>query len=67
MGVVMTIRKLIGTFGGDESGSTAIEYGLIASLVVIASIGAFDAVANENTGLWAVVTKKVEGVMNEEK
>ncbi|MGB7372814.1 Flp family type IVb pilin [Pontixanthobacter sp.] len=43
----------------DDSGATAIEYGLIASLVVIASIGAFDAVANENTGLWAVISSEV--------
>lgn len=43
----------------NESGATAIEYGLIASLVVIASIGAFDAVANENTGLWATLSTKV--------
>lgn len=43
----------------NESGATAIEYGLIASLVVIASIGAFDSVANENTGLWATISNKV--------
>ena len=43
----------------DDRGGTAIEYGLIASLIVIASIGAFEAVANENTGLWAVVSDKV--------
>lgn len=49
----------------DECGSTAIEYGLIASLIVIACIGAFEAVANENTGLWAVVSDKVANNLGE--
>lgn len=48
----------------DDSGATAIEYGLIASLIVIASIGAFDSVANENTGLWAVVSNQVGNNLN---
>ncbi|MEO9490613.1 MAG: Flp family type IVb pilin [Marinomonas sp.] len=49
--------------GRDDSGATAIEYGLIASLVVIASIGAFDSVANENNGIWARVKNSVTDVM----
>ncbi len=59
--ILKTILKRIGT---DNSGGTAIEYGLIAALIVIASIGAFDAVANENTGLWATVSNKVTTNMN---
>ena len=43
----------------DDRGATAVEYGLIVSLIVIAMIGALKGVANENTGLWAVVTEKV--------
>lgn len=58
-GVPMQLTKFLKTIGDDNSGGTAIEYGLIAALIVIASIGAFDAVANENTGLWAVVSDKV--------
>ena len=60
----MQLKTILKRIGRDDSGSTAVEYGLIASLVVIASIGAFEAVANENTGLWAVVTNKVTTVMN---
>ncbi|WP_328600512.1 Flp family type IVb pilin [Pontixanthobacter aquaemixtae] len=55
----MELMPFLNRIAKDESGATAIEYGLIASLVVIASIGAFDAVANENTGLWATVSQKV--------
>jgi pilus assembly protein Flp/PilA len=56
----MILSSILKRFGSDESGATAIEYGLIVSLIVIASIGAFDSVANENDGLWAQVTTKVE-------
>ncbi len=42
----------------DTIGGTAIEYGLIAALIVVASIGAFESVANENTGLWGQVRAK---------
>ncbi|WFL79098.1 Flp family type IVb pilin [Altererythrobacter arenosus] len=52
--------------GNDKSGATAVEYGLIASLVVIASIGALESVADENTGLWAVVTNKVTTSMQDQ-
>ncbi len=55
----MAFMKFLKRIGKDESGATAVEYGLIASLVVIASIGALESVADENTGLWAVVKNKV--------
>lgn len=47
----------------DRTGATAIEYGLIVSLVVIASIGAFQSVADQNTGLWGTVKTKIAAVM----
>ena len=43
----------------DTRGATAIEYGLIVALICIAIMGAMESVANENTGLWAVVTDNV--------
>jgi len=63
MGVSMKFARFLKSFGSDNSGGTAIEYGLIASLIVIASIGAFESVADENTGLWGTVTTKIEGAM----
>ena len=59
--------KLLAFFkriGSDEAGGTAIEYGLLAALIVIASIGAFDAVANENTGIWGTAQQKISGAMS---
>jgi len=43
----------------DNRGATAIEYGLIVALIVIAIIVAVQGVADETNGLWAFVTSKV--------
>jgi len=59
----MDIVNFLKRLGNDSSGATAIEYGLIVSLIVIGSIGAFDAVANENTGIWAIVSRNVTAVL----
>ena len=50
--------------GNDQRGGTAVEYALIASLVVIACVGAFKAVADENTNMWSIVSSKVTSSMS---
>src|SRR5690606_7347716 len=62
-GKAMRGRQFFMRFLRDDRGATAIEYGLIVSLIVIAIIGAMEGVANENTGLWAVVRSTVTSVM----
>ena len=44
----------------DDRGATAVEYGLIATLIVIAMMAALRGVADENNGLWATVRNQVE-------
>lgn len=39
----------------DQSGATAIEYGLILSLIVIAMIGALQALATTTIDMWGNV------------
>ncbi len=39
-------------FWEDESGATAIEYGLIGSLIAVAVIGGFSALAQAVSDLW---------------
>jgi pilus assembly protein Flp/PilA len=39
----MNIKRCITRWLGDESGVTAIEYGLLAALIVIAIVGALSA------------------------
>ena len=36
----------------DQTGATAIEYGLIVSLIVIAMIASLDRVATSTIGMW---------------
>ena len=43
----------------DERGATAVEYGLIAALIVIAMITALGAFANESITMWTNVGTKV--------
>ncbi len=40
----------------DESGATAIEYGLIAALVSVAAIGALTAMGNSLTTMFTTVS-----------
>jgi pilus assembly protein Flp/PilA len=46
-----------------DRGATAIEYGLIVALVVIAIIVSVQSVANETNGLWANVSDHVTSIM----
>ena len=49
----------------NRAGATAIEYGLIVSLVFLAIVASFRTVADENNGIWARVTAAVLGVMGD--
>lgn len=40
-------------------GATAVEYGLVVALIVIAMIASFVALANTTTGMWNSVSEKV--------
>ncbi len=48
--------KKIGHFYADESGATAIEYGLIAALVSVAAIGALSTMGNTLNTLFGTVS-----------
>ena len=43
----------------NRRGGTAIEYGLIAALIVIAMIASLKSVANVTIGMWTDVDQKV--------
>ena len=54
--IVGTLKRLL----GNKRGGTAIEYGLIAALIVITMVVAFIEVANTTTGMWGNVNNKIE-------
>ncbi len=49
-GTMMTkfVRRLL----GDVRGATAVEYGLILSLIFLACVGAISGVANKTSKVW---------------
>jgi len=53
------MQAVIKKFACDESGATAIEYGLIAVLVAVAIVGSITALGGENGGMWNTVKDKV--------
>lgn len=53
------MTKHMKTFLGDESGATAIEYGLIAALVAVAAITAFTAVGNSLGNIFNTVAAQL--------
>ena len=50
------MTKFIAKFAKDESGATAIEYGLIAALIAVVIIGAVGAVGTRLTDLFTEIS-----------
>jgi pilus assembly protein Flp/PilA len=53
------------SFVRNESGATAIEYSLIAALVSVASILALQALGGSLSGIFGVVSNKLDGVASQ--
>lgn len=53
------MSNILARFVKDESGATAIEYGLIASLVAVAAIAAMTTVGGKLTGMFDFVGTKL--------
>ena len=54
------MMTFIKTFIRDESGATAIEYGLIAALVSVAAIGALGAMGDSLEGMFTTVSGELD-------
>jgi len=55
----MQQTNLLARIGRDTRGATAIEYGLIVALIVIACMGALQLVAGETIEMWDWVSSEV--------
>lgn len=53
--------KLFARFAQDESGATAIEYGLIAALISVAIIGAVTLLGGSLKETFETITGKLDG------
>lgn len=55
----MDKRRSLVALARDERGATAVEYGLIVTLIVIAMIVALKGVAGANSKMWNNVSNEV--------
>lgn len=53
------MKRLARRFLIDRRGATAVEYGLIAAVIVITMVASFVEVARTNTDVWNNVSNKV--------
>jgi pilus assembly protein Flp/PilA len=49
------MKRLLQRLRRDQRGATALEYGLIISLIVIAAVPAMQGVADQTIGMWGNV------------
>lgn len=47
----------------DDRGATAIEYGLIAALIVVAMMGGLSSLGGGTNGMWGKLSNKVGNAM----
>ena len=45
--------------GANQRGATAIEYGLIAALIVVAMVGGLSQLGGGTIGMWTTISTKV--------
>ncbi|KLI62792.1 Flp family type IVb pilin [Aurantiacibacter marinus] len=55
----MSAKNFLKQLLQDDLGATAVEYGLIAALIVIAMITALQGLATETIAMWEFVSTKV--------
>jgi pilus assembly protein Flp/PilA len=59
---VTAVRRMLRLLATSERGATAIEYGLIAALIVVAIIGALQGLGGGAGGMWGKINSQVQNV-----
>ena len=57
---MIAIRKTVHRLRSDKRGATAIEYGLIAALIVIAMMGGLSQLGGGAGGMWTKLSNVVQ-------
>ena len=57
------IRLILRKLRADQRGATAIEYGLIAALIVVAMMGGLSAMGGGSAGMWGKIQQNVANSM----
>lgn len=59
----MTAIRMLRRLRSDKRGATAIEYGLIVSLIVVAIIGALSSLGGGAGGMWGKLDGEISNAM----
>jgi len=57
------LRQLSSRFARDNRGGTAIEYGLIATLIAVGALGGMTALGGGVSGSWGNTAQKISDAM----
>ncbi len=57
---MIAVRTNLRKLGADKRGATAIEYGLIVSLIAVAAIGGMSALGGGSSGMWTRISQSVQ-------
>jgi pilus assembly protein Flp/PilA len=57
---VIAVRTNLRKLGADKRGATAIEYGLIVTLIAVAAIGGMSALGGGSSGMWTRISQSVQ-------
>ena len=57
---MIAIRKSMHRLRSDKRGATAIEYGLIAALIVVAMMGGLSALGGGAGGMWTKLNNVIQ-------
>ena len=60
---MIAIRKVSRSLRADDRGATAVEYGLIAALIVVAMVGGLSALGGGTNGMWTRVSNTAQTYM----
>ena len=59
---MIAIRTLLRGLLADDKGATAIEYGLIAALIIVAMMGGLAALGGGAGGMWSDINNELQNV-----
>ena len=62
-GGVIAIRQVLRRLSADQRGATAIEYGLIAALISVATLGAMQGLGGGVGGKWGTLLSTMSNYM----
>lgn len=60
---MIAIREHLRTLRAEDRGATAVEYGLIAALIVVAMIAGLQALGGGANGMWGRISNTVQTYM----